>query len=137
MNSNENEKHPCRGRGKGRWLMFPFFFLAFVAVKAAIVHFLWNDIVPNLFHGPEITYVNAIELILLAKFLVGFAGWGGGGFRGRFGRGRWGRHWHHHHWHHHHEHHHGHPAHGEHRWDGLSAEERETLRQMIRERGER
>jgi hypothetical protein len=129
---NSNEKHEGHDRhehcmGRGRWIKIPFFILAMILVKSAIVHFLWNDIVPPLFNGPQITFLNAVELIVLAKFLFGFGHghgpFGGGGFRGRFGRHR--------HWH---PHGHGHP---EHRWDGLSSEEREALRQMIRERGER
>lgn len=124
---NWNNEHKEKHMGRGRWIKIPIFIALMVAVKSAIVFYLWNDLVPTLFNGPTLTYLNALELIVLAKFLVGGFGHGGGGFGGKFARfrGRFG----HHHDHHHEKH--------EHRWDGLSAEEREALRAMIRERGER
>lgn len=47
--------------------------------------YLWNWLVPLLFHGPVITFLQALGLLLLSKILFG-------GFRrgGRFsGRNRW------------------------------------------------
>ena len=48
---------------------------------------LWNDLIPEIFKGPTITYFQALGLLALAKIL--FSGFGGG-FRG----GWRGRHWH-------------------------------------------
>ena len=79
----------CGRMGKGKFVLIPVFILAFVAVKSAAVMFLWNYLVPDLFHGPEVTYVQALCLVVLAKLLVGFGGPRGGGF----GRGGWGRKW--------------------------------------------
>jgi hypothetical protein len=53
---------------------------------------LWNHLIPDLFHGPELVYLQALGLMVLAKLLVGFGGpfgrghWGGG--HGPWGRGR-------------------------------------------------
>ena len=108
MNSNEPNK--CRFSGRGRFLKIPFF-LAFALLKGAAIFFLWNQLVPELFHGPTLTYLQALELMILAKLLVGF-----GGFRG----GR---------------HHHGGPF-GRGRWMAMSEEERTKMREEIRKRCE-
>lgn len=114
MNSNETEnrsRRPCR-----RW-MIPFFIAAFVLVKSVVVFFLWNALIPDLFQGPILNFPQAIGLVVLAKVLLGF----GGGPRG-FG---------------------GHPGFGgprgfmhrrDHRWKHMSSEEREKLRQELRNR---
>jgi hypothetical protein len=50
---------------------------------------LWNHLVPDLFRGPEITYLQALGLLVLAKLLFGC------GFR-KFGGHHphaWRRHW--------------------------------------------
>lgn len=44
--------------------------------------YLWNWLVPLLFHGPVITFLQALGLLVLSKILFGF-GRGGSGFRGR------------------------------------------------------
>jgi len=44
---------------------------------------LWNWLVPMLFHGPIITFYQAIGLLILSKIL--FGGFGKGGWRGRHG----------------------------------------------------
>lgn len=45
--------------------------------------YLWNWLMPYLFHLPEINFIMAIGLVVLSKILFG-------GFHGR--GGRWGRH---------------------------------------------
>ncbi len=67
-------------------------FRIFKAIKiaAAVIFFgflfgfltmhLWNMLVPELFHGPVISFCQTIGLLVLSKILFG-------GFRGRFGRG--------------------------------------------------
>lgn len=119
MNSNEENQehkhdhhhhhhHGGRGRRCGRFLFIvPFIALAILA-KSALVMLLWNALIPELFHGPEVTYLQALGLMVLAKLLVGFHGfrrWGHHGF-GR--RGPWMMH--------------------------MSPEEREKLREEFRRR---
>ena len=82
MNSNEDVKLEQGGRrcGRRRFWKIPFFVAAVVLIKSALVMLLWNELIPDLFHGPMLTYLQALELTVLAKLLVGF------GFR-RFGGG--------------------------------------------------
>jgi hypothetical protein len=42
------------------------------------VQFLWNWLIPELFHGPLITFWQAIGLCLLGKLVFGWHGNGGG-----------------------------------------------------------
>lgn len=53
---------------------------AFVLLFGFGTMHLWNWLVPSLFHGPIITFVQAIGLLILSKILFG-------GFGGRHGRG--------------------------------------------------
>jgi hypothetical protein len=63
---------------KARWIWFGGKMILWVAVLATVLGgltmLLWNALVPSLFHGPEITYVQALGMLLLARVLVG--GWG-------------------------------------------------------------
>lgn len=112
MNSNE-EPNRRRFCGRRRFLKIPFIIAAVVLIKSALVMVLWNEIAPDLFHGPILTYLQAIELTVLAKLLVGF-----GGFRGGFGPGRgFGGEWH-----------------LRERWAKLSPEEREKMREELHKR---
>lgn len=54
----------------------------FINIAGFGTMYLWNWLVPLLFHGPVITFLQALGLLLLSKVLFGF-GRGGGGFRGR------------------------------------------------------
>lgn len=66
--------------------------LFFSALFAVAVTFLWNRLMPELFGLPEVTYLQALGLLLLARLLVG--GWhrghhnkdGHGGFHDLFHR---------------------------------------------------
>lgn len=51
----------------------------FILLFGFITMNLWNWLVPVLFHGPVITFIQALGLLLLSKILFG-------GFRGRGGR---------------------------------------------------
>jgi hypothetical protein len=58
-----------------------------VAVFGGLVMFLWNATVPDLFHGPMITFGQSIALMLLAHILLrGWSPWsyGHGWRRERF-----------------------------------------------------
>ena len=48
----------------------------FLALFGLVTMLLWNWLVPLLFHGPEIRFIEALGVLLLAKIL--FGGWGGG-----------------------------------------------------------
>jgi hypothetical protein len=117
MNSSENEKLKeagiaCGGRGRFWLRKVPFIMLAIgliIIIKSAIVLLLWNALIPGLFHGPLLTYPQALGLTVLIKLLFGFPRFGP--FSGR----RWGSPW-------------------KARWAALSPEEREKLREEIRRR---
>ena len=86
----------------GIWrLGIPVLFLGAAAVLGWVVMMLWNAVVPVVFVGGRvIDYWHALGLLVLCRILFG-------GFRGR---GGWrGRHWR--------------------RWEAMTPEEREQLRQ--------
>ena len=62
------------------------FFIASIVAMAAIVMWLWNWLVPDLFHGPLISFYQSIGLMLLSRILFR-------GFHGIKGRGMHSRHW--------------------------------------------
>jgi hypothetical protein len=57
------------------WIMKGFFYLlfgiAFVLVFGYIVMSLWNWLIPDIFDGPTVTYVEALGVLLLSKILFG------------------------------------------------------------------
>ncbi|MCK8492376.1 hypothetical protein M0L20_10985 [Spirosoma sp. RP8] len=67
-----------------------------------VVMRLWNWLVPSLFNGPRLRFVQALGLFFLARLLFGF------GF-GRFGHYSYGRPY----WHHGRHHHDGHKPNGQ------------------------
>jgi hypothetical protein len=60
--------------------------IASVVVMAAVVMWLWNWLVPELFHGPVINFCQALGLMLLSRIL--FRGIHGMKGRGMY-YGRW------------------------------------------------
>src|SRR2546423_10370584 len=81
-----------------------FFVVAFFVMGFATM-WLWNGLIPDLFHGPLITFWQAFGLVLLSKILFhGFWGRGGHGWRGH----RW-QHW-------------------KERWEKMTPEQREEMR---------
>jgi hypothetical protein len=90
--------------------------IALLAVVAAlafgyIVMLLWNALIPDLFKGPVITYWQAIGLFVLSHILFR----GGGHCGSRLYRDSWLRRF-------------------EHRYASLTPEEREQMRETLRER---
>ena len=83
--------------------------IAFLAVVGWLVMSLWNWLVPPLFRGPPIGYLQALGLLVLARLLVG----------GLRGRGGWHGHWRQRMW--------------RERWESLTPEERERLRERFLE----
>jgi len=117
MNSSEDEK--LKGARIGRASRARFLvrkvpvivtmIAVIIVIKSAIVLLLWNALIPNLFHGPPLTYPEALGLTVLVKLLFGFPRFG------PFGGRQWGPPW-------------------KARWAGLPPEEREKLREEIRRR---
>ena len=64
------------------------FAAAFVLLASAGVMLLWNALIPGIFGGSPITWIQALGLLILARILVGGRGHGGFG-----GRGRWRQRW--------------------------------------------
>lgn len=61
---------------KRKWIFFPFIFLAAIAGFSFLVMFLWNAVVPDVFHLEEISYLQALLLLVLSRIFFG-----GGHFR--------------------------------------------------------
>ncbi len=66
------------------------FVAAFVLLAGVAVMLLWNALVPAIFDGPQITWIQALGLLILARILAG--GRGHSGF-GAHRRGRWRERW--------------------------------------------
>jgi hypothetical protein len=61
---------------RGKWILKGLVAgIVFVLLAGTITMLLWNWLVPSLFHGPEIRFLQALGLLLLSKIL--FSGWGG------------------------------------------------------------
>lgn len=89
-------------------VFIPLCFAAFAAVFGALVMWLWNWLMPYIFGLPELTFCQAVGLLVLCKIL--FGGISGG--------------------------HHGHPHHGcchgsknrlRERWESMTPEERKQI----------
>ena len=64
--------------------------VGFVVVAGAAVMLLWNALLPEIFGTSQITWIQALGLLILARILVGGRGRGGFGGRRRW-RERWER----------------------------------------------
>jgi hypothetical protein len=84
-------------------------FLAFIALGGEVVQQLWNWLLPRLFGWREITFWQALGMLALCRIL--FGGWGGHGSSRSKWRGRVAD-----------------------RRDNMTPEERERLRQAMRDR---
>lgn len=73
-----------RRRRKEFFIFIPFIVAAAVLLFGWIVMLLWNAILPAAVHAGEITYWQAVGLLILSRILFGFGGkrFGGPGFRG-------------------------------------------------------
>ncbi len=75
---------------KAKFALFPLIFLGFILAGGFAVMLLWNSILPQVIAGVgQLTYVNAIGLLLLCRILFGGfkgrGGYGGGGYKGGWG----------------------------------------------------
>ena len=67
---------------KGKWILKCVVGgIVFLLAIGGLTMLLWNWLVPSLFNGPELRFVEALGLLLLSKIL--FGGWGRGGWKGR------------------------------------------------------
>jgi len=51
--------------------------LVFMAIGGGVVRWLWNWLLPPLFGWPQITFWQALGLLLLCRILFGGSGWRG------------------------------------------------------------
>ncbi|HQU40500.1 MAG TPA: hypothetical protein PLI89_11580 [Chitinophagales bacterium] len=66
--------------------------VAFIFLMGYATMLLWNWLIPEIFSGPVITFVQALGLLLLVKLLTGFGHWGGKGHKHHsYGHGK--MHW--------------------------------------------
>lgn len=65
--------------------------LALVVTAGAVVMWLWNALIPEIFGASQITWFQALGLLVLARLLVGGRGSGSGGGGRRRWRERWER----------------------------------------------
>jgi hypothetical protein len=87
METNENnyeKRHWCGGRKhRGGWIALGIIgFTAFAFLFGAVVMWLWNWLMPVIFHLGVITYWQAVGLAILGRLLFG------GLYHGPHGRGR-------------------------------------------------
>ena len=87
--------------------------ILFLLLFGLLTMVLWNWLIPSLFNGPHIRFIEALGLLLLGKIL--FSGWGG---RRRCGNGG-GTHWKHRYYE---------------KLSSMSAEDRERFKARMREK---
>jgi hypothetical protein len=97
-------------RNKWIFVVAPLALVGFLAICGEVVLHLWNWLAPALFGWHPITFWQALGLLVLCRLLFG-----GLGSRGGSGRGKWRR------------------DRAE-RWEKMTPEEREKLRQGLRGR---
>ncbi len=84
---------------KGKYIKYGIGFLfiaaAMVTLMGFVTMYLWNWLIPEIFGGTTITFIQAIGLIVLGKMLTGVMTWGPRGWGGhhRHWNGRNASHW--------------------------------------------
>jgi hypothetical protein len=96
METVENKyehRHRCGGRKhRAGWILLGIVgFTAFAFLFGAVVMWLWNGLMPAVFHLGTITYWQAVGLSVLARLLFGSLHHGPSG-RGRHSFGPWKHH---------------------------------------------
>lgn len=72
---------------------FLFIAAAMIALMGYATMFLWNWLIPEIFGGSTITFLQAIGLIALGKLLTGFMSWSPRGWGKHSHMGYRGEHW--------------------------------------------
>ena len=99
---------------KNTWkIKMALFSIIAVAAMAAVVMWLWNWLIPVLFHGPEIDYLQSLGLMLLSRIL--FRGFIGGPKGMCHGGNHGGEQW-------------------KSKWSNLTPEEKEKMRDLWKKR---
>jgi hypothetical protein len=100
--------------GRNKWIFFvgPLALVAFIALGGEVVMHLWNWLAPALFGWHQITFWQALGLLVLSRILFGNLGGGGGGGNHRSKCDR----------------------RNSERWERMTPEEREDFRQKMRSR---
>lgn len=96
---------------RGKWIVKMIVFgIVAIGLFGLVTMFLWNALVPDLFHGPELNYWQALGLIVLSKiFFSGFAK------RGHQGPGHWRGYW-------------------KEKWQGMTPEEKERFKLKMKDK---
>ena len=80
------------GKKKKFFLFIPIIVIAVILLFGWVVMLLWNAILPSALHAGEISYWQAVGLLLLSRILFGgFGGrrFGGPGFKGGMWKEKW------------------------------------------------
>ena len=76
---------------KSRWMLrvakFAAVMVAGLAALSVLVMVLWNVLIPDIFHGPAVTFWQALGLLVLAHVLL--RGWGPWGHAHGWRHDRW------------------------------------------------
>ena len=64
---------------KKRWYFFPPLILAALAAFSFLTMILWNSLLPGIFHLPEISFWQAVGLLVLSRLLFSGNCWHRGG----------------------------------------------------------
>jgi hypothetical protein len=104
---------------RGAWIFkFLVFGILALGLIGLLTQTLWNWLVPELFHGPSLTFWQAVGLLALSKILFwtfgrGRGHWGGGHWRHR--GAPWGYYW-------------------SEKWKNMSEEDRAKFKQKMNEK---
>jgi hypothetical protein len=84
-----------------------------ISVFIFLTQWLWNSLIPELFNGPALTYLQTAGLLVLSKIL--FSGFGGKCKCHGNGGGPWKSYW-------------------KAKWSGMSPEQKEKLKQRMKDK---
>lgn len=98
-----------KSKFRKRWYLFVPLIIAGLAAFGFITMYLWNWLMPAIFHLPEITFWQTIGLMLLSRLILGGFGGHGRGHGHRHCRNQM------------HE-----------KWENMTPEERENFKEHIR-----
>ncbi len=89
--------------------MFTVLAIAGLSLLIYATMLLWNALVPELFHGPVLSFWQTLGLLILSKIFFGTF------FKGRNGGGHWKPYW-------------------KQKWNAMSPEERERFKQKMKDK---